>query len=227
MLLVLFLDGEVENVLLVTGRQAGEDGDHAEEARLGAVLLGVHGDEKGAQPATKGLDADLQVVEASAHGGGDEVLVLQATGAGVLGDEVFLVGNVRAADGEGSFGDSHAVLEGESDITDAVPHGVDLEKLAVGGEALHLFLPEDVVAERDVASAVEQASDEIVDGGGGEVELLLLGAVHGLDADLRLEKADELGADGRASGHGCHGGDLLHGGKANLFQDFVKNSRLK
>ena len=98
MLLVLLLDGEVENVFLVTGGQAREDGDDTEETGLSAILLGIHGDQKRGQPSAEGLDADLQIVEACAHGGGDEVLVLKTSGTGGLGDEEVLLGNVRAAD---------------------------------------------------------------------------------------------------------------------------------
>jgi hypothetical protein len=58
-LLVLGLDGEVEDVLLVSGRKAREDSDDAEETRLSAVLGGVHGKHHVSQEATKGLDADL------------------------------------------------------------------------------------------------------------------------------------------------------------------------
>ena len=83
--------------------------------------------------------------------------------------------------------------------------------LAVGGEALHLFLPESIITEGDGAGGMEQAGDEIIDGGSGLVELLLLGAVHGLDVDLRLEQADELLADAGAGGGGGHCDNLLHG----------------
>ena len=134
----------------------------------------------------------------------------------VLGDEFVFLDSVGAADGEGFHGDGHAVLEGESDVTDAVPHGVDLEELAVGGEALHLLLPETVVSEGDRASGAEESADEAVNGGGGIVKLLLLGAVHGFNANLFLQEIDELGTDGRAGSHGSDGRDLLHGGEADL-----------
>ena len=59
MLFMLGLDGEVEDVLLVSGRKAREDRDDAEETRLSAVLGGVHGKHHVSQEATKSLDADL------------------------------------------------------------------------------------------------------------------------------------------------------------------------
>ena len=62
-----------------------------------------------------------------------------------------VVDDRRTADSKGILGNSHTVLECEGNITDAVPHSVDFEELTVGGEALHLFLPQGVVAESDIA----------------------------------------------------------------------------
>lgn len=117
---------------------------------------------------------------------------------------------------ESAFSHRHAVLQRKRNITNTVPHGVDLEQLTVGGEALHLLLPENIVGESNLTGGVQQTSDEIVDGRRRQVELLLLGAVHGLDADLTLQQADQLLTNGRTGAHTGHGGDLLHGRKTNL-----------
>lgn len=127
---------------LVAGGQAGEDGDDAEEARFTAILHGVHGDEEGRQPATEGLNANLQVVVARAHGGRDQVLILETSRGGILTNEIVLLNSVGTADCQVFGCHGHAVFESEGDIANAVPHGVDFQQLTVGREALHLFLPE-------------------------------------------------------------------------------------
>ena len=95
-LLVLFLDGQIENVLLVTRGQTGEDGDHAEQTGLSAILLGIHGHEQSGQPSAKRLDANLKVIKARAHSSRHKVLVLKTSGTGLLRNEEILLGNIRA-----------------------------------------------------------------------------------------------------------------------------------
>jgi len=215
-LLVLFFDGKVEDVLLVARGQTGEHGNDAKETRFTTVLSTIHRHQKTGQPASQSLNSDLKIVVASSHSGGDQVLVLESLGARVLRDEVVFHSCVRATDGKVLGSDAHAMFEGEGDVTDAVPHGVDFEKLSVSREALHLFFPQTIVRESDRASGMKQSGNEIVHRGSGLIELLFLGAVHGLDADLHLQQRHELLSDGRAGGGGSHGDDFFHGGKADF-----------
>ena len=88
---------------------------------------------------------------------------------------------------ESAFSHRHTVLQRKRNISHTIPHGVDLEQLTVGGEALHLLLPEHIVGESNLTGGVQQTSDEIVDGRRREVELLLLRAIHRLNPNLTLQ----------------------------------------